>query len=290
MIAVVGDVLVDVVVAHDGPVAAGSDTPAAITWRRGGAAANTAAWLAHLRQPVRLVGRIGDDPGGRALADALAAVGVSLALSLDPVLPTGTVVAMVHHDERDMYTSRGAAGALVPTDLPGGWLDGVRHLHLSGYTLLSPSTREAGLAALQAAATVGAAISVDPASAGPLAAVGADLVLSWLPEGTLLTPNAAEATVLTGMPEPAAAASALGGRFGEAVVTLGSGGALWSDGSRLVRVEATPVPDGDPVGAGDAFTAGLLAARQQGLDVETQLRAACDVAGRLVRGERPEGT
>lgn len=288
MIAVVGDVLVDVVVAHDGPVASGSDTPAAITWRRGGAAANTAAWLAHLGRPVRLVGRIGADPVGRALADALGGLGVDLRLAVDPVAPTGTVVALAHREERDMYTSRGAAGALAPADLVDGWLDGGAHLHLSGYVLLATGTRAAGLAALAAAAAAGVAISVDPASAQPLAEAGAEQVLSWLPPGTLLTPNAAEATVLTGIADPAAAAQALAGLLGEAVVTLGAAGAVWSDGEAVVRASVQAVPGGDPVGAGDAFTAGLLAARMQGLDVEGQLHHACSVAGRLVRGERPE--
>lgn len=286
VIAVVGDVLVDVVVAHDGPVVPGSDTPAQITWRQGGAAANTAAWLARLDVPVRLVGRIGGDAAGTAVAQGLAAMGVQTRLVVDRRRGTGTVVALVHPDDRDMFTSRGAAAALAPTDLQDGWLDGVGHLHLSGYALLSADTRPAGLAALSAAFEAGISISVDPASAGPLRAVGAETFLGWIPQGTLLTPNLAEAQLLTGCQDPAMAVRALAGRCGEAVVTLGADGAMWSDGSATLTTEVRAVASGDPVGAGDAFTAGLLAARRQGADPAQQLAGGCLAAGRAVRGER----
>ncbi|HUG84650.1 MAG TPA: PfkB family carbohydrate kinase [Euzebya sp.] len=287
VVAVVGDVLVDVVVAPDGPVVAGSDTPSRITWRQGGAAANTAAWLAQLDVPVRLVGRIGADAAGTAIAQGLAMSGVQTRLAVDARRGTGTVVALIRIDERDMFTSRGAAAALAPTDLPDGWLADVAHLHLSGYTLLSGDTRPAGLAALRAASDAGIGISVDPASAGPLRAAGAEAFLAWLPAGTLLTPNLAEARVLTGCQDPVAAVQALARRCGEAVVTLGAQGAMWSDGTAMLHTSAQSVGAGDPVGAGDAFTAGLLAVRRRGADVAQQLAAGCLAAGRAVRGERP---
>ena len=48
-IVVAGDVMADIVVALAGPVAHGSDTPARIAHRGGGAAANLAVWLARGR-------------------------------------------------------------------------------------------------------------------------------------------------------------------------------------------------------------------------------------------------
>jgi sugar/nucleoside kinase (ribokinase family) len=69
------------------------------------------------------------------------------------------------------------------------------------------------------------------------------------------------------------------------VVTLGAGGAVWSDGTSVRRcaVDAV-VPDGDPVGAGDAFTAGLLRARLAGAAVDAQLTAGCTVARQAMAG------
>ena len=56
----------------------------------------------------------------------------------------------------------------------------------------------------------------------------------------LLVPNAAEATALTGERDPERAAR-LWRSLGEVAVTLGSEGALWTDGHELVRVAAEPV-------------------------------------------------
>lgn len=281
----IGDVLVDVVVRPAEPVAQDSDTTSAITWRQGGSAATTAARLGRLGVPVRLAGRVGADAPGRWLATSLADGGVEVALTLDRDQPTGTVVAVVRGDERDMYTSRGAAAALQPADVDGLVEDAV-HLHLSGYVLLEAATRAAGLAALAAATHAGVPVSVDPSSAGPLSSVGAGTFMGWLPRGVLLTPNADEAAVLSGLEDPTAAAVALADRcHGQAVVTLGAGGAVWSDGTSVCTcaVDAV-VPDGDPVGAGDAFTAGLLHARLAGASVDAQLAAGCTEAWHAMAG------
>lgn len=283
MITVVGDVLVDVVVRPAEPLRPDSDTPASVQWRQGGAAANVAACIAELGHPVVLRGRVGDDPAGAFLRDRLAAAGAGLVVATGE--QTGTVVAIVDGQSRHMLTDRGASGDLSPTDLPAGWLDGTSHVHVSGYALLHPGSRAAGVAALEQALAAGTGVSVDPASAAPLRAMGADAFLALLPGPVLLTPNAEEAEVLTGLTDPVEAARALGRLTGEAVVTDGPRGAVWSDGGSVRRVEAAPV-DGpvDPVGAGDAFLAGLLVARAGGVDVPAQLVAATTTAAARVGG------
>ncbi|MGI9017093.1 MAG: carbohydrate kinase family protein [Euzebya sp.] len=297
LVAVVGDILVDLLVSPGMAPQAGSDTESDISWRQGGAAALTAAWLSRLGVPTRFVGRVGDDAGGRFLVQQLESVGLDVRVRVDGAAPTGTVVALLtsgRHPlaapDRDMFTSRGASGNLAPTDLTSGWLTGIRHLHLSGYTLLHDGSRAAGLAALDQAVTAGISISVDPASTAPLTEVGPQAFLSWLPPGTLLTPNDEEATLLTGMSDPARAAMALAAVAGEAAVTCGADGVVWSDGSRLITESAAAVTIAasalNPLGAGDAFTAGLLAARIQGLPIQLQLRRGVEAAARLVTGGR----
>jgi len=73
------------------------------------------------------------------------------------------------------------------------------------------------------------------------------------------------------------------------VVTLGAHGALWSDGERVLRGPAAPADAVDTTGAGDAFAAGLLAARAGGAAPAEQLAAGCALAARAVgvRGARP---
>jgi 2-dehydro-3-deoxygluconokinase len=77
--------------------------------------------------------------------------------------------------------------------------------------------------------------------------------------------------------DPAAAAAtllALG--VPRVVVKLGADGALLRDGDGTdLRSPAVPVPHvADPVGAGDAFTAGYIALSLEGASIEAAMRAA----------------
>jgi ribokinase len=292
-IVVVGDVMVDVVAAAAGPLAHASDTEARVRWTGGGAAANVAAWLAAERVPVALVARAGADVAGRGAVAELHEAGVDVRVALDAKRATGTCVVVIGADgERTMLPDRGANLALAPDDLPAGLFVPGAHLHLSGYVLLHGGPRAAGLTALDHAREAGMTISIDPASAAPLAACGVERVLEWIGGVDLLLPNLDEAGVLTGALEPEAAARALISRAGarEVVVTLGAEGALWTDGHDVVRAVAPEVAHVvDTTGAGDAFAAGWLAARRAGADPQTALTAACALGARAVSraGARP---
>ena len=256
-VVVVGDVATDVVVVLSGDPAPGSDRPASISTRGGGAAANVAVHLARLGTPVRLVGCVGDDPSGAGLTAELAAAGVRPALRTVAGVPTGTVVSLVEPGgQRSMLADRGANLDLLPDDVPAFAAGG--HLYLSGYTLLDPRPRVAGLRALRDALAAGSTVSVDPASTGPLARYGVDRWLADTAGTTLLLPNAAEARLLTGCGDAEDAARALAGRYPVVVVKLGPEGALWAEGDRLVHRPAHPTTVVDTTGAGDAFAAGLL--------------------------------
>ena len=256
-VVVVGDLATDVVVLLDGDPAPGSDRPARIRSRGGGAGANVAAHLAGLGTPVTFAGCVGDDAAGTGLVAELLAAGVTPAVRTVPGAATGTIVSLVEPGgQRSMLADRGANLALEPADVPVPAPGG--HLHLSGYSLFAPGPRAAVLAALAAARAAGCTVSVDPASTGPLAAYGVERWLADTAAATLVLPNADEARLLTGCADPAAAARALAARHAVAVVTLGADGALWAAGDVLVHRPAHPARVVDTTGAGDAFTAGLL--------------------------------
>ncbi|GAA3231301.1 sugar kinase [Pseudonocardia petroleophila] len=269
MIVVVGDLAVDVLVTPVAPPVPGADVRARIRTVAGGAGANTAAWLAHLGAAVTLVARVGDDAAGRAAAADLP--GVDLALAVDPDEPTATVVVLLDGD-RTMLSDRGAAARLSPADLPP--LDGADHLHLSGYVLLDPSSRAAGLAALAAARAAGLSTSVDPQSAPALTPEFRE----WVRGADLLLPNADERAALGHVPEVGAVAA-----------TAGARGATWTDARGTWSVPAPAVPVCDPTGAGDAFDAGLLRAWLGGAAPEDALRAGCAAGAAAVQhpGARP---
>jgi sugar/nucleoside kinase (ribokinase family) len=255
---VVGDVAIDVVARPVGPVRPGTDTAATVRTGGGGAGANVAAWLARVGVPVTLCGRVGHDGAGAAQRAELTAAGVTCALATDPELPTGHIVVLVGPDgERTMLPDAGANAALAVADLPDP-LPGT-HLHLSGYPLLRSSSCPTALTALDRARGAGHTISVDPASAGPLRAVGASAFLGWTRGVDLLLPNLDEARLLSGEPDPLGAARVLARQYGAVVVSLGAAGALWASGREVELVPATPVDALDSTGAGDALAAGVLA-------------------------------
>jgi bifunctional ADP-heptose synthase (sugar kinase/adenylyltransferase) len=77
-VVVAGDVMADVVATLAEPIAHGSDTPARVVRRGGGAGANVAVWLARAGAEVTLVARVGDDIAGRVAVDVLREEGVNL--------------------------------------------------------------------------------------------------------------------------------------------------------------------------------------------------------------------
>jgi sugar/nucleoside kinase (ribokinase family) len=162
------------------------------------------------------------------------------------------------------------------------------HLHLSGYAVFHPAAEERAAAALSTARQRGCGISIDAASAAPLLEYGPERFLDAV-SPVLLFANRDEAAVLTGTRDVEGAARALGQRCGEAIVKQGDGDAVWSDGERVVRVPGHDVTVIDSTGAGDAFAAGVLAARLAGADPDRALAAGHVLAARaIVRpGARP---
>jgi sugar/nucleoside kinase (ribokinase family) len=287
-VVVLGDVMVDVVARLSGPLATASDAPATIRFHGGGSAANTAAWLAAAGAEPVLVGCVGDDERGRDAQGELRLAGVDARLAVDPDLPTGTCVVLVAPDgERTMVPDAGANDALNEEDLPSEVFEPGGHLHVAGYALLREGSRPAARAAVGRAARAGMTVSVDPSSSALLSPE----FLDWADGAALLLPNRQEAEALTGLGDPEQAAAALAERFPEMVLTLGAEGALWTDGEEVLRAAAVPVGSvEDSTGAGDAFAAGLLAARLAGAPTAEALAAGCERAARAVTqaGARPQ--
>ncbi len=284
-VTVVGDVGLDVVCRLSGPIAPGDDTPAEIAVAPGGAGANTAAGLARLGAQVELIARVGDDDAARAVRSELLGRGVTCRWVVDPDRPTCRVVVLVGADgERTMVSDRGSNAGLRPEDVvltaprPPG------HLHLSGYVLLDPDSRPAGLAALDRARRAGWTTSVDPQSAAGLAAAGAAAFLDWIHGVDLLLPNDAELAALGGPERALVAAGAL-------AVTHGRDGASWFRGTDECRVPVTRPLGVDSTGAGDAFDAGFLVAWLAGADPADALTAGTAAGSDAARsrGARESG-
>ncbi|MEV5320961.1 PfkB family carbohydrate kinase [Streptomyces sp. NPDC052687] len=292
---VVGDVVTDVVARHSGSLAPGTDTAAVVRTVPGGAGANVACWAARSGSAeVRLLGRVGADAAAWHERE-LAACGVSARLVVDPEAPTGTVICLVDTDaaaERTFLTDSGASLRLGPGDWSDALLDGVVRLHLSGYLLFSEPSRALVATALAAARARGVPVSLDPASAGFLAELGAERFLSLVDGVDVLLPSRDEARLLTGSRDAVAAAAELSRRVPLVVVKQGAEGALVArSGTVTARVPAVPATPRDTTGAGDAFTGAFLAALLAGAEPEEAARAGCAAGARAVErvGGRPPG-
>jgi fructokinase len=260
---VVGEALVDVVVATDGET------------RRapGGSPLNVAVGLSRLEVPTTLVTEIGDDALGRLVVDHVLASDV--ALHPGGVVPgRRTNTATAHLDASGAATYEfDLAWELEPRPLPEE--AGALHVGSLG-TALRPG-RDQVLTMVEEASGKELLISYDPNARPSLTpdaaqawrdvrevAAAASIVklsdedLAFLAPGT--TPEELAALLLQGPTRLV-------------VITFGGGGALAVSSEAQVHVSSRPTAVVDTVGAGDSFMAALLAVVvEHGLDELTAPR------------------
>jgi sugar/nucleoside kinase (ribokinase family) len=285
---VIGDVMTDVIVRPEGPLAKGSDRRAKIVFEPGGSAANQAAWLASFGLRVDFVARVGAADVENETA-RLKAIGVTPHLVGDATRQTGRLIALVDPGgERSFLTDRGANEALQAGDIPDALIAQAAFIHLSGYSFFAPSPREAVLDVMRRAGAK--PVSVDPASAEFLREVGADNFLAWTRGAEILFPNAEEAAILAGSDDPEAQCARLAALYPLVVVKRGASGCEAAAGAKRWRVATPKVEAIDTTGAGDAFVAAFLAARLVGADIQAALEraAAAGAIASTVVGGRPK--
>jgi ribokinase len=247
VICTLGDLLLDVIVRLEGPIAEDTDTYGRTRVGAGGQAANVAAWVVALGGRARFVGKRAEDPAGRLLAEELEGRGVELA---------GTVVSIATpNGARTMLSDRGVSTAFSPEELDTAWLDGCEWLHIPGYSLVRSPLRETALAAASNADRV----SVDLSSTAAIEEFGVDAFRETLAEmkPEVVFANEAESDLVGNL------------HTRTEVVKLGAKGAFvreWSSGpgptsgpTYAATYPATATGEVlDTTGAGDAFAAGFL--------------------------------
>lgn len=286
---VVGDVIDDIIVVPQGPVRPDTDTTSSISRHEGGSAANTAAWLASLGAPVDFVGCVGAGDRDRH-AQALQTHGVTPLLRQHPELPTGTIVIVVDGEQRTMLTDRGANAGLRASDVTDELLAAAGVLHLTGYSLVDAFSAADLGELVERAHTRGAIVTLDPGSAGFIADYGVAAFRTALTGVDVLLPSLEEARLLAGADDDLAMIEALLQLAPAVVLTRGASSVLVARrGTVTIEIAVDAGAAVDPTGAGDAFTAGLLAALLGGADLVEAARAGVKVAGEAVtrHGARP---
>jgi sugar/nucleoside kinase (ribokinase family) len=259
-VVVLGDLVLDVVIAPARPLQASSDVPGRVVLVQGGSASNTARWVARLGARGVLIAAVGRDATGRSLVEAVRSDGVVTYVSRLARARTGRIgVLVAPGGERSFVQDRGAAELLKPDELQAAWFAGADAVHLPIYSLLGP-LGDAGRRAIQLGRAAGAMISIDLASIGPLLSGGRRAARTLIEDVApdILFATVAEAEALLGL-----------GRLEDllelthvAAVKRGPKGAtvLARDGAEILRFEAATEALGttDTTGAGDAFDAGFL--------------------------------
>jgi sugar/nucleoside kinase (ribokinase family) len=269
-----GDLVLDVIVRLEQPLARGADATSRIVLRPGGQAANVAAWISALGGSSCFVGKRGADDAGWIAAAHLAGLGVRL---LGPVEPSGNgvIVALVDPSgERTMCPDRGVAVELRPEEIDEAWFEDCSHLHVSGYALLREPVRLAAMRAIECARVHGAPVSIDLSSWSAIRDVGGTRFRSELES---LAPD----VVFANEDEE----QIVGGRIPGCtwILKRGAHGASF-DGHELAAVPVESIVD--TTGAGDAFAAGWLVG---GPKLALEAGARCvQLAGSMPEGSDPE--
>jgi 2-dehydro-3-deoxygluconokinase len=295
-----GECLVAFVASTPGPLAEATTFERFVV----GAEANVAVGLARLGHSVAYIGRVGADGFGDAIARRLRGEGIDISdLAIDPDAPTGIMFRerRAIGPAQVVYARSGSAGSrLTAAEIERAiaqHTDG-RWLHLTGITpALSEGALEATHRSIESGRAASMTISLDlnlrrrlwsDEAAAPVLrglAAGVDVILGSPDELAVLTH-------LTPNHEPAELAwAALDLGPSVAVVKLGAKGSLAISRDAPDDVVVRPaIPLAvvvDPVGAGDAFCAGFIAARLDGADLGTALEMgnACGAAAASAVGD-----
>ncbi len=237
-----------------------------------GAESNTCVGLARLGLRVVWVSRLGDDPAGDRILDALAAEGVSTQwVRRDAERPTGV---MLKENGRVRYCRTGsAASAMAEADLDAVPVSQARAVLVTGVTaLIGPEPAAAALALLSRAKGLRV---VDPNLRDGLwgSARRAELVRPLIDRCDLLLGGSSELRELIADGGEESVARRAAERGPSEVVVRGPDtvGALCNGVWQAIQVDRHEAKD--PIGAGDAFNAGYLAIRLGNGSIIDALRA-----------------
>jgi 2-dehydro-3-deoxygluconokinase len=280
----------EAMVLFQAPPGVGLDRADTVEVHVAGAEMNLCAAVARLGLRAAFATRVGDDPLGRRVRADIATLDVDAALvAVDPGRPTGLFLKEVLPDGQrrvHYYRAGSAASALDETDAARALAARPRVVAVSGITAALGDRPLAAVTALAGGArAAGARFALDPNLRPALGPVDEQVarLRPLLPYADLLILGLDEAGPLLGATEPAevfTAAAAAGA--GETVVKAGAQGCYVRDGHAVTHLPSDATDVVDPVGAGDAFAGGYLAARLRGAPPTAAARLGSRLAAGVV--------
>lgn len=248
----------------------------------GGSESNVAIGVQRLGGQAVWCGRTGADSLGRLVAREIRAEGVTVRVTEDPAAPTGLMLK----ERRTMATQKvsyyraGSAGSrLTPEDIDPCLVEGAAVLHVSGITpALSESAAAAVDRAIDIARAAGVAVSFDLNYRANLwtASHAGRSYRELIPRSDIVFAGDEEAALAVGSAPDAAELARRMAELGpaQAVVKLGSKGAVACIDGMVHHQPPVPIDPVDTVGAGDAFVAGYLTELMAGESPSRRLELA----------------
>jgi 2-dehydro-3-deoxygluconokinase len=235
----------------------------------GGAESNCAIGLARLGHSVCWVSRVGSDPFGSRVLKTLRGEGVDVSrVEVSPTEPTGIMFKEpgMANITRIFYYRRHSAAAALRAE-PFESLR-TKYLFVTGITpALSDSNRALTFELVDRFRAAGAKVMFDPNMRFRLWNVdqARNVFLKLATKCDILVPSLTEAEILTGFTEHDSMLDGLR-QLGppQVVLKAGAEGAWYADGETRGFCPCFPAVEIDPVGAGDAFCAGLISALLDG--------------------------
>lgn len=242
----------------------------------GGKGANQAVAIARLGGSVLFISKIGDDIFGKQSSQLFDEEGIDTrGLVPDEESPSGVALITVDgQGENSIVVAPGANANLTPSDVVDT-LDDLTDISIMLMQLEIP-LETVKTAALHGSHK-GIKVILNPA---PVNQRTAEL----FPYIDIITPNANEAELLTGIPvndvESACEAAKIINQSGvkNVVVTIGKMGALVLENGISTYIPASDVETVDTTAAGDAFNGALAVALSEGKDLINAVRFACQAA------------
>jgi sugar/nucleoside kinase (ribokinase family) len=257
----------------------------------GGCAVNAATALAILGLPVEAIGKVGSDPFGDFVVNAMQERGIGTSgVKRDAQAGTSVTMVMVDPDgERRFVHYIGANAQLTIDDISMQLVEQASILHIGGSLVLPGIDGEPTAELLRRARAAGVTTFLD--TVWDDTGRWMKLLEPSLPYIDYFIPSLPEAQAIVGRDEPGEVARALIDHgIGTVALKMGADGCLVMSAEKdFLRLPAFAVEVVDATGAGDAFAAGFIAGVWYGWSLEKTAQFASAVGALCVTGSGASG-
>lgn len=226
----------------------------------GGKGANQAVAAAKLGAPVNFIGAVGQDVFGDALRHNLHQYGIAVAQIAETKAPTGIASIIVHDNDNRIIVVPGANAEVTEALIDTHWAVIANSQLVVMQLEIPPQTVDYVLKKC-AAAHIDVLLNPAPAT---------NFSREWVEQVTFLTPNEMECQEIFAQPVEQVVAS----YPNRVIVTLGSDGACYHNGTEIVHIESYQCDVVDTTGAGDTFNGAFAYATVNGHPLDGALRFA----------------